>query len=209
MPWFARSIAHEQLINGFVLKLFEPLYDRVIGWSRHPKAPWFLGGLSFAESSFFPIPPDVMLMPMCLARPNRWWQLALLTTVTSVLGGVFGYLIGAWALEALLPWIDRMGWTANLALAQAWFDRWGFAAVFIAGFSPIPYKVFTLAAGGMGMPLLPFVAASLVGRGGRFFLVGWIMARFGPSIEPRVRPFMEWLGWGAVVLVVLAYLVFR
>ncbi len=150
-----------------------------------------------------------MLMPMCLARPNRWWQLALLTTITSVLGGVLGYLIGAWALEALLPWIDRMGWTANLAIAQNWFDRWGFAAVFIAGFSPIPYKVFTLAAGGMGMPLLPFVAASIVGRGGRFFLVGWLMARFGPSIEPRIRPFMEWLGWGAVALVIVAYLIFR
>ena len=146
-----------------------------------------------------------MLMPMCLARPNRWWQLALLTTLTSVLGGLLGYILGAWALDALLPWVEQMGWTGKLATAQSWFDRWGFAAVFIAGFSPIPYKVFTLAAGGMGMAVLPFVAASIVGRGGRFFLVSWLMARFGPAMEPRIRPFMEWMGWGAVVLVGVAY----
>ncbi|MEZ5700718.1 MAG: VTT domain-containing protein [Burkholderiaceae bacterium] len=103
--------------------------------------------MSFAESSFFPIPPDVMLAPMCLAQPTRWWRLALMTTFASVLGGVLGYFLGAWALEALMPWITQMGWAGKLAIAQSWFDRWGFAAVFVAGFSPIPYKVFTLAAG--------------------------------------------------------------
>lgn len=191
------------------MKLFEPLYDRVIAWSRHPRAPWFLGGLSFAESSFFPIPPDVMLAPMCLAQPQRWWRLALLTTLTSVLGGVLGYFLGAWALEALMPWITQMGWAPKLATAQSWFERWGFMAVFIAGFSPIPYKVFTLAAGGAGMAFLPFVLASIVGRGGRFFLVGWLMAKFGPTMEPKLRPFMERVGWGSVVAVGLAYLALR
>jgi membrane protein YqaA with SNARE-associated domain len=191
------------------LKLFGPLYDRVMSWSRHPKAPWYLGGLSFAESSFFPIPPDVMLAPMCLARPTVWWRLALLTTVMSVLGGLLGYFLGSVALEAIMPWVDRMGWTPKLEIARTWFDRWGFAAVFIAGFSPIPYKVFTIAAGGMAMPLLPFVFASVIGRGGRFFLVGWLMARFGPAMEPKLRPIMEWLGWGSVLLVVALYLYLR
>ena len=191
------------------LKLFGPLYDRVMLWSRHPKAPWYLGGLSFAESSFFPIPPDVMLAPMCLARPALWWRLALLTTITSVLGGLAGYFVGAVALEAAMPWVERMGWTDNLNLARDWFDRWGFAAVFIAGFSPIPYKVFTIAAGGMAMPVLPFILASIIGRGGRFFLVGWLMARFGPAMEPKLRPVMEWLGWGSVALVVALYLYLR
>jgi membrane protein YqaA with SNARE-associated domain len=201
--------APPQITHGFALKLFESLYDRVIAWSRHPRAPWFLGGLSFAESSFFPIPPDVMLMPMCLAQPKRWWKLALLTTMASVLGGMLGYFLGTWALDAVMPWVVRMGWAPKLATAQAWFEQWGFAAVFIAGFSPIPYKLFTLAAGGMGMPFLPFVAASIVGRGGRFFLVGWLMAKFGPQMEPKIRPFMEWVGWGSVVLMGGAYLALR
>ena len=204
----ACSLIHSY-IHGFALKLFEPLYDRVIAWSRHPRAPWFLGGLSFAESSFFPIPPDVMLAPMCLAKPAQWWRLALLTTLTSVLGGALGYFLGTWALEALMPWVEGMGWSDKLAIARHWFEQWGFAAVFVAGFSPIPYKVFTLAAGGMGMPFVPFLLASIVGRGGRFFLVGWLMARFGPAMEPKLRPFMEWVGWGSVVAVGAAYLALR
>ncbi|MEW6764581.1 MAG: YqaA family protein [Pseudomonadota bacterium] len=191
------------------MKLFGPMYDRVIGWSRHPRAPWFLGGLSFAESSFFPVPPDVLLAPMCVAQPAAWWRLALLTTLASVVGGLFGYLLGAWFFDLLTPWIERMGYAHALERAHAWFMDWGFWAVFLAGFSPIPYKAFTLTAGAMGMPLLPFLLASACGRGGRFFLVAWLMGRFGPAFEPRLRPFMEWLGWGAVLVVLLAYLLMK
>ncbi len=187
------------------MRLFAALYDRVIGWSAHPHAPWYLGGLSFAESSFFPIPPDVLLAPMCLARPPAWWRLALLTTLASVLGGLFGYLLGALFLDLLTPWIERMGYAPAMQQARAWFAEWGFWAVFLAGFSPIPYKAFTLSAGALGMPFLPFVLASLCGRGGRFFLVAWLMARFGAAFEARLRPFMEWLGWGLVAVVGLAY----
>jgi membrane protein YqaA with SNARE-associated domain len=181
------------------------MYDRVIGWSGHPRAPWFLGGLSFAESSFFPIPPDVLLAPMCVARPPAWWRLALLTTLASVVGGLFGYLLGALFLDLLTPWIEQMGYAPAMEQARAWFAAWGFWAVFLAGFSPIPYKAFTITAGALGMPLIPFVLASLCGRGGRFFLVAWLMARFGAAFEARLRPFMEWLGWGLVAVVGLAY----
>ncbi|MEW6444943.1 MAG: YqaA family protein [Pseudomonadota bacterium] len=191
------------------MRLFGSLYDRVIGWGRHPRAPWFLGGMSFAESSFFPIPPDVLLAPMCIARPSAWWRLALLTTVASVVGGLFGYLLGVWFFDLLTPWIERMGYAPALEKARVWFANWGFWAVFLAGFSPIPYKAFTITAGAMGMPLLPFLLASFFGRGGRFFLVAWLMSRFGPAFEPRLRPFMEWLGWGAVVIVLAAYLLAR
>lgn len=191
------------------MKLFGALYDRVMVWSRHPKAPWFLGGLSFAESSFFPIPPDVMLAPMCVAQPRRWFRFALITTLTSVAGGVLGYLIGAWAMEAATPWLAQTTWGAKIDLAKAWFAEWGFWAVLLAGFSPIPYKAFTIAAGSMAMPLLPFVLASILGRGGRFFLVGWLMGRFGPTMEPKLRPFMEWLGWGTVALAAAAYAVIQ
>jgi membrane protein YqaA with SNARE-associated domain len=191
------------------VKLFGPLYDRVLSWSRHPKAPWFLGGLSFAESSFFPIPPDVMLAPMALARPHAWWRLALLTTVTSVLGGLLGYLIGWAAMDAVMPWIERMGYAPKLALAQQWFEQWGFWAVLLAGFSPIPYKAFTITAGGLGMALLPFALASLIGRGGRFFLVAFLMARVGPAAEAKLKPAIEWLGWGTVTVAAIAYLYLR
>jgi membrane protein YqaA with SNARE-associated domain len=168
-----------------------------------------LGGLSFAESSFFPIPPDVMLAPMCLAQPQRWFRFALITTLTSVAGGVFGYVIGAWAIDAVMPWVAQTGWGGKIDLAKAWFADWGFWAVLLAGFSPIPYKAFTIAAGSMAMPLLPFVLASILGRGGRFFLVGWLMGRFGPAMEPKLRPIMEWLGWGTVALAAVAYAYFQ
>lgn len=191
------------------MKLFGPLYDRVLNWSRHPKAPWYLGGLSFAESSFFPIPPDVMLAPMALARPEHWFRLALITTLTSVAGGLLGYLIGWAAMDAVLPWIERMGYGAKLLAAREWFDQWGFWAVFLAGFSPIPYKAFTITAGGLGMALLPFTIASVIGRGGRFFLVAFLMARFGPAAEAKLKPTIEWLGWGMVAALVLAYLLLR
>jgi len=191
------------------MKLFGPLYDRVLTWSRHPKAPWYLGGLSFAESSFFPIPPDVMLAPMALAQPKSWLRLALLTTLASVLGGLLGYLIGWTALDLFMPWIERMEYTPKLVQAQQWFEQWGFWAVLLAGFSPIPYKAFTITAGGLGMALLPFMLASFIGRGGRFFLVAFLMARFGPAAEARLKPAIEWLGWGTVALAVLAYAMLR
>jgi len=195
--------------RGCNVKLFGAVYNRVMAWSQHPKAPWYLGGLSFAESSFFPIPPDVMLAPMCLAQPQRWFRLALITTLTSVAGGVFGYVIGAWAIDAIAPWLAQVGWASKIELAKAWFADWGFWAVLLAGFSPIPYKAFTIAAGSVAMPLLPFVLASILGRGGRFFLVGWLMGRFGPTMEPKLRPFMEWLGWGTVALAALVYAYFE
>ena len=191
------------------MKIFGPLYDRVLSWSRHPKAPWYLGGISFAESSFFPIPPDVMLAPMALARPDRWFRLAMITTLTSVAGGLLGYLIGWAAMDAVLPWIERTGYGAQLASAREWFDQWGYWAVFLAGFSPIPYKAFTVTAGGLGMALLPFTIASFIGRGGRFFLVAFLMARFGPAAEAKLKPAIEWLGWGMVVALLGAYLLLR
>ncbi len=109
--WLAGMIARAvhgasvQSCRGAFLKIFSPLYERTMVWSRHPRAPWFLGGLSFAESSFFPIPPDVMLAPMCLANPHRAWWFALLTTLTSVAGGLFGYLIGYYAFDLIEPWL--------------------------------------------------------------------------------------------------------
>ena len=191
------------------MKLFSALYSRVLSWSRHPKAPWYLGGLSFIESSFFPIPPDVMLAPMSMAQPRGAWWFALITTVTSVLGGLLGYAIGHFALDALLPWLqDSRYWPAYQA-SMVWFEEWGVWAVFIAGFSPIPYKVFTIAAGALSMALLPFTLASVIGRGARFFLVAGLMAWGGARMEAMLHRTIDWIGWATVALVAMAAVLLR
>jgi membrane protein YqaA with SNARE-associated domain len=187
------------------MKLFETLYDATLRWSRHPHAPWYLGGLSFAESSFFPVPPDVMLAPMALARPARAWQFAALTTVASVVGGLFGYAIGSLAFEAVEPLLHSAGYWDHYLRARGWFDEWGFWAIFIAGFSPIPYKVFTISAGAISMALIPFVLASLIGRGARFFLVAGIMAWGGERAERILRQYVDRVGWILVLLAVAVY----
>ncbi len=191
------------------MALFRGLYQRVMRWSRSPHAPRYLAMLSFAESSFFPVPPDVMLAPMSLAQPQRALRFAALTTAASVAGGLLGYLIGHFAIAAIEPWLADLGYLPAYEKARAWFDQWGFWAVFVAGFSPIPYKVFTIAAGSMAMPLLPFVVASTVGRGARFYLVAGLLAWGGPRLERRLQDWVERIGWALVILLVGGYLVFR
>ncbi|WP_180682821.1 YqaA family protein [Tepidicella baoligensis] len=191
------------------MKIFAPLYERAMRWARHRHAPWYLGGMSFAESSFFPIPPDVMLAPMCLAQPHRAWRLAGITTIASVLGGLLGYCIGLYAFGLVEPWLQTQPrYWAGYQQALAWFGQWGIWAVFIAGFSPIPYKVFTIAAGVLSMALLPFVAASLVGRGARFFLVAAFMRWGGARMEAELHKHIDRLGWAAVALVALGAAVY-
>lgn len=181
--------------------MFSSLYDKVLGWSRHPHAPWYLGGLSFAESSFFPIPPDVMLAPMSLARPRKALWYAMLTTVASVVGGIAGYLIGVTLFEVIEPWLHQVGYYDKYLTAKQWFDEWGFWAIFLAGFSPIPYKIFTITAGAIAMPFAPFVIASFIGRGSRFFLVSLLMSWGGEKMEAKLRHYIDWIGWGLVALI--------
>lgn len=191
------------------MRLFGPLYDRAMEWARHPMAPRYLVVLSFAESSFFPIPPDVMLIPMSAAKPCRGLHYALITTLASVLGGVFGYLIGMFALDALAPWLQTTHYWGKYLEVRDWFDQWGVWVVLVAGFSPIPYKLFTLSAGALSLAFLPFVVASTLGRGARFFLVSALIAWLGPRVEPVVRRYIEWLGWATVGLLVLVILWYR
>jgi len=189
------------------MRIFSPLYDRVMAWSRHRYAPWYLCGLSFAESSFFPIPPDVMLAPMSMAKPRQAWWFAAVTTLASVAGGVAGWLIGYFAYELIAPLVEAGGRYAEpFAAARDWFDRWGVWAVFIAGFSPIPYKIFTISAGVLHMAILPFVVASTIGRGARFFLVAALMSWGGERMEGVLREYVDRIGWIMVLLVVLVIL---
>ena len=191
------------------MKLFEPLFDRVLTWSRHPHAQWYLGVLSFAESSFFPVPPDVMLAPMVVARPEKAWRLAAITTGASVIGGLAGFAIGMLAIDTLVPLIEKFGYMDAYVRSQEWFEVWGFWAILAAGFSPIPYKVFTIAAGAMAMPLAPFALASMVGRGARFFLVAGLLYWGGPRVEQVLRRHVERLGWLLVAMLVVIYFVIR
>ncbi len=190
-------------------RLFSRLFDRVLVWSRHPRATWYLGALSFAESSFFPVPPDVLLAPMVLARPQQAWRLAAVTTVTSVVGGLAGFAIGMLAMSAVTPLLVQFGYMDEFQRAQQWFVEWGFWAILAAGFSPIPYKVFTIAAGAMSMSLFPFTAASLVGRGARFFMVAALVAWGGSRFEQNLRRHIDTIGWVVVVIIVIAYFALR
>ena len=189
--------------------MFQKLYDQALTWARHRHASRYLFVLSFAESSFFPIPPDVMLAPMSLAQPSRALRFALLTTIASVLGGMLGYAIGFFAFDSIAPWLQESRYWAKYLLAKDWFHEWGILAVFIAGFSPIPYKVFTIAAGALAMPFLPFIAASIAGRGARFFLVAILLAWGGERLESMLRTYMDRIGWAVVVLTVIGVIVYK
>jgi membrane protein YqaA with SNARE-associated domain len=191
------------------LRIFQGLYDATIKWAGHPHAEYYLAGLSFAESSFFPIPPDVMLAPMTLAAPRKGWRFAAVTTVASVLGGLAGYMIGWLALDAITPLLQRLEYWDEYQRANEWFIEWGFLAVLAAGFTPIPYKIFTISAGALGMLLPVFVLASLIGRGARFFLVAGLIVLGGPPMERGLRRHVDTIGWITVILVVLLFFWFR
>lgn len=182
-------------------------YDYILRLASHAKATYYLFLLSVAESSFFPIPPDVMLLPMCLAQPNRIWRLAGITTIGSVLGGVIGYAIGAYAFGFIEPVLADSGYMNSYLHAVRWFEEWGFWAIFVAGFSPIPYKVFTIAGGAMGMALLPFVVASFIGRGARFYLLALLIRFFGHTADSLVRKHMDRIGWMMVGMILIGIIV--
>jgi membrane protein YqaA with SNARE-associated domain len=189
--------------------LFQRLYDRVLAWSAHPRAPGILSALSFAESSFFPIPPDVMLAPMCLAKPRRGWFFAGLCTITSVAGGLLGYLIGRLAFHWIEPWLMTSSYAPVFEQAVASFERYGAIYILLAGFTPIPYKVFTISAGVVGMPLLPFLAGSLIGRGARFYLVAGLIRLMGEKAAERLRLWVDVAGWSVLALAVVGFIAWK
>ncbi len=183
------------------MRIFGPLYERVIGWSRHPSAERYLCGLSFAESSFFPIPPDVMLLPMCIANRTKAFRFAALTTVMSLLGGIGGYAIGYFLFEAIEPWLRDSSYWDDYLKGKVWFDDYGGWAVLVAGFSPIPYKIFTITAGVAMLNFPGFIIASAISRGARFFLVAGLVVIGGQSMEEIIPKYVERIGWIFVISV--------
>lgn len=200
------------------MKVFAPLYARAITWARHPRAPLLLVLLSIAEAVIFPVMPEVMLAPMCLSQPRRSFRFATLSLAGSLVGAVFGYLLGHYAFELVKPALASLGWMAHidaqvadlraLALQSPWKLFW---LLVLAGFTPIPLKFFTWAAGIVGVPLLPFLASMAIGRGKRVYLVALAIRLGGERAEAALRRYIEPIGWGALVLLAAGtiYLVAR
>ncbi|KAE9529902.1 YqaA family protein [Testudinibacter aquarius] len=191
------------------MKIFGKMYDKTMQWSRHRLAVYWLCFVSFIEAVFFPIPPDVMLIPMAMNKPKQAMKYALYTALASMLGGLLGYAIGYYAYDFVQHYIIQFGYQAKMEQVIAWFDQWGILVLFVAGFSPIPYKVFTIAGGLLHMALLPFAVTAFVSRAARFILVAKLSAWGGPKIEAKLRRSIEVIGWGVVVLAVIAYLILR
>jgi|SRR5580698_7282083 membrane protein YqaA with SNARE-associated domain len=165
------------------------LYSRTLALAAAPHAPWWLAAVAFAESSFFPIPPDALLIPMVLARPERAWLLALICTAASVAGGALGYLIGYTIFDQLMHLVAAHWLLGNdpLSTFQAWYARWGLWVILIKGLTPIPYKFVTIASGAAHFDFAVFMTASLITRGARFFVVAALLRRFGAPM----RDFIE------------------
>lgn len=185
------------------MKIFTQLYDMCLKWAKHKYATTYLAVLTFAESVFFPIPPDVMLAPMVLSQPKKAWYLAAITSISSVIGGIVGYFLGAYLYEpVVLPFIEMMHYEQKFETIVSYFNDYGVMVVFLAGFTPIPYKLFTVSAGMLAMAFWPFVIASAIGRGMRFFLVAGILYFGGEKMEHKIRQYVDFLGWLVVALIV-------
>jgi membrane protein YqaA with SNARE-associated domain len=178
--------------------------DRMMSAARSPSAERALFAISFAESSFFPLPPDLMLGPMAAAEPSKWLRYALTCTVASVLGGLAGYAIGMFLMDQVGRYIlDFFGYSGEREMElRAFYDQWGAWFIFLKGLTPIPYKLVTILSGALHFSLPIFIVASIITRGLRFFVVAWIFQRFGPQIAPVMEKRM-----GLVLLVVAIVIV--
>lgn len=164
------------------------VYDRTMTLANHPYAMWWLALVAFVESSVFPIPPDVMIIPMVLARPDRAWRIALVATVASVAGGLLGYGIGALFYDTMgRPMLEALGKADSMDAFNAQFNDYSFLAVLTAGLTPFPYKVITIMSGWTGMPILTFLATSILARSLRFFIVAGLLRVFGAPIKSFIE----------------------
>lgn len=190
------------------MKLFGTIYDKTLTWAQHRYAAFWLSFVSFIEAIFFPIPPDVMLAPMAMSKPQKATRYAIYTTVASVAGGIIGYFIGAYAFDWVKDLITDWGMQAHFDTATRWFEEWGVFIVFLAGFSPIPFKVFTICAGVMQMAFFPFAITAAVSRFARFYLVAKLFAWGGEKYADKIRRSIELIGWATIALAVIGYFLY-
>lgn len=186
------------------------LYDWTMALAARPRAEWALVGVAFAESSFFPIPPDILLIPMVLARRAKAWRYAAIATASSVIGGLAGYLIGAFLFEEIgRPLLEFYGYTARFQEFADTYNEWGGWIVFAAGLTPFPYKVITIASGTTGLDILVFMVASVAARGGRFFVVAALLYWIGPPVRAFIERRLGLVFTVFVVLLVGGFVVAR
>tara|TARA_B100000579_G_C22807618_1_gene843374 strand:- start:564 stop:1142 length:579 start_codon:yes stop_codon:yes gene_type:complete len=191
--------------------ILKKLYDKILELSAKPKAEKILALVAFAESSFFPLPPDLLLIPMSLARPLKWIRLALITTLFSVLGGLLGYFIGVFLWETIGQYIIEIYHLEDkFNIFKENYNSKGALIVFIAGFTPIPYKLITIASGGMNLDLLIFVLASILSRGARFFLLTGIIRIFGNTAKLFIDKYFSLITFsiGLILILLLLWIYF-
>lgn len=183
--------------------MFRRLYEWTLRLAQHRLATRWLAFIGFIESIFFPIPADVMLAPMCLSRPEKAYHYATILSVASVLGGVFGYLLGYYFVDEAAQLIASLGKTETFERFRQTFNDWGIPFVFIAGFSPFPYKVATIGAGLIPIAFPLFLLGSALSRPLRFFLIAWAIKKGGEKLEQTINRYVEWLGWICLILVAI------
>jgi membrane protein YqaA with SNARE-associated domain len=180
------------------------MYDWCVNAAGKPYATWLLGLISFAESSFFPIPPDAMLIPMGLAHPKRAFSYATVCTIASVAGGVLGYAIGALLYDSVGQWLIQLyGYGQKIEAFREAYRQWGAWIILIKGLTPIPYKIVTITSGLAAYPLVPFILLSIVARGMRFYVVAFLIYRFGDRARAIIEERLTlWATLAAILLVV-------
>jgi membrane protein YqaA with SNARE-associated domain len=185
-------------------------YEWFIAAADKPYALWILAAVSFAESSFFPIPPDVMLLPMSLARPKRAWWFATVCTIASVAGGVLGYAIGALLYDSIGQWLITLyGLSDKVETFRASYAEWGAVIILLKGLTPIPYKLVTITSGFAGYDLFWFVVLSIITRGARFFFLAAVLGRYGGSIKGVLDRHLNAVLVGLVAVIILGFVAFR
>ena len=195
------------------------IYDWVLRWEEKPTAQIALFVLEFAESSFFPVPPDVLLIPLVLGARKKWFRLALIVTVASALGGSFGYMVGhflwwsgAQQYSGLAQFFFQHipGFSQQVFQSmQSQYSLYGFWIVFTAGFTPIPFKVFTISSGAFNLNIVTFMVASFISRGARFFLVAFLIYKFGEPIKEFIDKYFNWLALLATALLIGGFIVIK
>ncbi|MFD0934947.1 YqaA family protein [Methylobacterium trifolii] len=186
------------------------LYEWILALAGKPSAPWVLGAVAFAESSFFPIPPDAMLVPMAVSRPDRVWFYAGIATVASVLGGLVGYAIGALLFDSLGQWLIRLyGLQGSAATFQASYAAYGHWVILLKGLTPIPYKLVTITSGFAHYSLFWFTLLSVVTRGARFFILAGLLGRYGVQIRGVLDRHLNAVVAISVAVIVLGFVLFK
>jgi membrane protein YqaA with SNARE-associated domain len=189
--------------------MFKTLYEATLRWSRHPRAVAILAVYSFLEAFILPVAPEVMLAPMCLAQPKRGFHFAALSLAFALPGALVGWAIGHFGLHAIEPWLNSLGYAETFEKARQMAAENGFWFLVIAGFVPVPFKIFTIAAGAVGMPLAPFVAGVLIGRGKRLFLVALLIRLGGERAEAWMHRYIEPIGYAVIALIVVGVAAYK